>query len=292
MRLTGAALGLLLSSGIGLAVAAPPRFRTLVLGTVDDPAKKLTLAMVEAALAAPGGGTVVDACWQRPDALRFKVVLDRGKVASVERIGATAGATAAAPGAVESCVVQALRAVVVAGAAPGRATVTLWLDSDDAQAPTKHKLMAIGPPPGPGTGGGGQVEGDFVTGKGTVATKGGPPRKSEPESRILVGPGPIGATGPGRVPDDVDRVIRARAGLLRACYARELARTPGLQGRLVVEFDILPDGTTAAVRPNLAQTTLRSDKAIECIVSHVAKLKFPAADGKTHIVYPFVFTSA
>jgi len=149
-----------------------------------------------------------------------------------------------------------------------------------------------------GSGGGGNAEGDFVS-SGKIDTG-----KERPGGGTCKGAGC--GTGPRPVQvafaapsgdfdqltaEEIDRVVRARAGIFRACYQKELNHTPGIGGKLVIHFKIGGDGT---VQPGNTQTsggsTLRNDAVEQCIKSNVNRLKFPAKGGIANVNYPFVFT--
>lgn len=148
---------------------------------------------------------------------------------------------------------------------------------------------------GRGAGGGGNVEGDFVTNKGPIDTGKerpggtcvGPNCKGAAPKAVAVKLD--GATGDfsGLSKEEIDRVIRARAGLFRACYQKELNRSPGLGGKLVINFVIKPDGTVKSARTNGG--TLRNAGVESCVKSNIMRLKFPAKGGAI-VNYPFVFT--
>jgi hypothetical protein len=150
---------------------------------------------------------------------------------------------------------------------------------------------------GHGSGGGGNVEGDFVTNKGPIDTG-----KNRPSGKC-VGAGCTGA-GPrevkvaiadptgdfgGLTADEIDRVVKSRAGIFKACYQKELNHTPGIGGKLVVHFKITGDGAVEATA-TAAGTTLHNDGVESCVKSNVMRLKFPAKGGVANVNYPFVFS--
>jgi hypothetical protein len=88
--------------------------------------------------------------------------------------------------------------------------------------------------------------------------------------------------------NDVDRVIRANAAALRACYQRELNRNPDLnRGKVEVRFTIERGRVTKAA---VSKTTLNEPAVEACVVREVSKLKFPQGVEGT-ITYPFMFSS-
>jgi hypothetical protein len=148
---------------------------------------------------------------------------------------------------------------------------------------------------GKGSGGGGNVDGDFVSNKGPIDTG------KERPGGTCVGAGCTGAapkavavkmedaTGDfnGLSKEEIDRVVKARAGVFRACYQKELNRTPGIGGKLVIHFVIAADGS---VKSSSTQGgTLRNEGVESCVKGNIMRLKFPAKGGAI-VNYPFVFT--
>jgi hypothetical protein len=148
---------------------------------------------------------------------------------------------------------------------------------------------------GKGSGGGGNVDGDFVSNKGPIDTG------KERPGGTCVGAGCQGAapravavkmedaTGDfnGLSKEEIDRVVKARAGVFRACYQKELNRSPGIGGKLIIHFVIGADGT---VKSSATQGgTLRNEGVESCVKGNIMRLKFPAKGGAI-VNYPFVFT--
>jgi hypothetical protein len=96
----------------------------------------------------------------------------------------------------------------------------------------------------------------------------------------------------GLLAEEIERVVKARAGLFRACYQRELNHTPGLSGKLIVHFKIGGDGIVQS-RDTLTTgaSTLRNDAVELCVQGNVNRLKFPARGGVANLSYAFVFTN-
>jgi hypothetical protein len=152
---------------------------------------------------------------------------------------------------------------------------------------------------GRGPGGGGNVEGDFVTGPGKIDTGTNRPGGGNCKGAGCgTGPKPVqvsfaepsGDFG-GLTAEEIDRVVKARAGVFRACYQKELNHTPGIGGKLQIHFKIGADGTVQAGNTSTASgTTLHNDAVEQCVKSNVNRLKFPAKGGVANVNYPFVFT--
>ena len=103
---------------------------------------------------------------------------------------------------------------------------------------------------------------------------------------------PSGDLG-GFRPEEIERSVKARAGVFRACYEKELNYAPGIAGTLIVEFMIRGDGT---VQPGHTMTssgsTLRNDAVEQCVKANVNRLKFLAKGTIANVKLPFVFTQA
>lgn len=150
-----------------------------------------------------------------------------------------------------------------------------------------------------GPGGGGNVEGDFVTGPGKIDTGTNRPGGGNCKGAGCgTGPKPVqvafaepsGDFG-GLTAEEIDRVVKARAGVFRACYQKELNHTPGIGGKLQIHFKIGADGTVQAGNTSTASgTTLHNDAVEQCVKANVNRLKFPAKGGVANVNYPFVFT--
>jgi hypothetical protein len=150
-----------------------------------------------------------------------------------------------------------------------------------------------------GSGGGGNVEGDFVSGPGKIDTGGNRPSGGDckgsgcgtgPKAIQVAFSTPSGDFG-GLTAEEIDRVVKARAGVFRACYQKELNRTPGIGGKLIIHFKIGGDGTVQAGNTATSGgSTMRNDTVEQCVKSNVNRLKFPAKGGIANVNYPFVFT--
>jgi len=150
-----------------------------------------------------------------------------------------------------------------------------------------------------GSGGGGNVEGDFVSGPGKIDTG-----KERPGGGNCKGTGcgsgpkqvsvgfaePAGDFG-GLTAEEIDRVVKARAGVFRACYQKELNHTPGIGGKLIIHFKIGGDGVVESGNTSTAGgSTMRNDAVEDCVKRNVNALRFPAKGGRANVNYPFVFT--
>jgi hypothetical protein len=147
---------------------------------------------------------------------------------------------------------------------------------------------------GKGTGGGGAAEGDFVS-QGKIDT--GDPRTPKGTGGTGSGPKEIavgfagGASGDfsGLTKEEIDRVVKSRSGLIKACYQKELNRSRNLGGKLVINFVISADGVVKSTRVEGGKSSLRNDAVESCVRSNIQRLKFPAKGGGV-VIYPFIFS--
>lgn len=149
---------------------------------------------------------------------------------------------------------------------------------------------------GKGSGGGGNAEGEFVSNKGKIDTgkdrPGGgncakPPCGTGPKEVSIQLKDPEGDFG-GLTAEEINRVVKARAGIFRACYQTELNRSPGIGGKLVVAFQIGGDGIVKSAKVS-GGSTMRNDTVESCVKSNIMRLKFPAKGGLANVNYPFLF---
>ncbi|HEX4449817.1 MAG TPA: AgmX/PglI C-terminal domain-containing protein [Kofleriaceae bacterium] len=150
---------------------------------------------------------------------------------------------------------------------------------------------------GSGTGGGGHAEGDFISTHGQVDTGGNrpgggncakPPCGTGMKEVKVALSDPEGDFG-GLTAEEINRVVKARAGVFRACYQKELNRSPGLGGKLVMHFVISgSDGSVKSAKTG-AGSTMHNDEVESCVSSNIMRLKFPAKGGLANVNYPFLF---
>ena len=92
----------------------------------------------------------------------------------------------------------------------------------------------------------------------------------------------------GLSPDQVQRVVRARTGALRACFESEAQRDPNLKGGVTVQWQIEPGGSVASA--SVASSTLKNPRVEGCVLRQVKSWRFPTADAPTTVsAYPFKF---
>jgi hypothetical protein len=146
---------------------------------------------------------------------------------------------------------------------------------------------------GKGSGAGGNVDGEYVVKKGPIdagevrAAKGSGGDGTGPRE-VAVKPGTASGDFGGLTREEIDKVVRARANLLKACYQRELNRKRGLAGKLVITFVIAADGAVKSTRVD-PTSSLRDEDVERCTRAIITKLRFPAKGGGI-VNYPFIFS--
>jgi hypothetical protein len=100
-------------------------------------------------------------------------------------------------------------------------------------------------------------------------------------------------------PAEATRQIRARMGIVRACYERASHVDPGLQGKLQLGFDIADSGQVAATQVEVDGLRVDLDRSVaasltSCIRSQALnwRLSPEGPAGGAHISYVFVFEAA
>ncbi len=94
------------------------------------------------------------------------------------------------------------------------------------------------------------------------------------------------ASGP-RI-EAIDRVIRARSGIWRACYQRAVSLDPTVSGTLTASLTIGADGGVVAAEK--IDGTFTNDGLVACMTRNLQRLHFPAGTA-TPQRYRFEFTT-
>ncbi len=161
-----------------------------------------------------------------------------------------------------------------------------------------------------GTGGGGGGQGGKTVGLSNLATKGGFGAGSGDGSGIGSGFGDgHGGIGPrkGRnikiesgkpqITGSLDkeivrRVINQHKAEVLYCYEKELVRTPGLNGKVTVEFLIAANGRVTQSR--VIETSMNNRNVEDCVVGKIRNWPFPQpkGGGMAIVTYPFIFSTA
>jgi hypothetical protein len=87
---------------------------------------------------------------------------------------------------------------------------------------------------------------------------------------------------------DIAKVVRRRAGSIRACYEQRLQVKAGLQGKLTARWTIGFNGRVQSASP--ASNTLSDGATVACVLRVIRRMSFPRPEGGVCIVqWPFVF---
>jgi hypothetical protein len=135
-----------------------------------------------------------------------------------------------------------------------------------------------------GSGAGVAGNGRGRAGSGSGAGSGGSGTGRGGERRLAAAA--ASAPGQGLSPEQISRVVRARAGAFRACYESAAARDPKLQGGITVSFTVSPAG---AVNARIANSSLGNPRVESCVLRMFNRLHFPSADKPTSANWPLVF---
>ena len=89
-------------------------------------------------------------------------------------------------------------------------------------------------------------------------------------------------------PRGAAQVIEDGMGAIKACYERELKRSPGLGGRIGLAIDVNLAGRVTAVEAH--EDTFPTSAVFDCIRMRVSAWRFPPARGASAtILYPLIF---
>lgn len=145
-------------------------------------------------------------------------------------------------------------------------------------------------PAGGGRKGGGQGEAASI---GDLATSGGGKVAYGAKTEVRVS-GSVAAEEAEVDSSDIDQqklaaFVRARMGLIKACYENALKRNPNLKGKISIRFTILETGGLADVAP--AQNGLGAPEVASCIVATMRSWRTQfRPSGPVTVEYPFVFS--
>ena len=143
------------------------------------------------------------------------------------------------------------------------------------------KTKGLGGVRGMGGGSGGGI-GVFASG-GTGKKKVAGTVVSAPARRAKV-------TGGSLPREAIAKVINEHLNEVRGCYERALLKSPGLAGKLLLEWTIDTTGRVSEIK--VKTSTLRGPDVPNCIVGSLKTWVFPAPKGGRVIVsYPFLFNS-
>ena len=90
--------------------------------------------------------------------------------------------------------------------------------------------------------------------------------------------------------EEIQKVINKHIGEIQYCYEKQLRTQPGLSGRVVLDWTVNLQGKVTVVK--IAQSTLASSEATNCMMQKLKSWKFPnPRGGAVSIVFPFVFNT-
>jgi len=166
--------------------------------------------------------------------------------------------------------------------------------TDVASALSGAGGVAVATDPGAGGGrkGGGQGGAASI---GDLATSGGGAVGYGAKSEVKV-TGTVATEAAEIDSSDIDQgklgaFVRARMGLIKACYENALKRNPNLKGRVVIRFTILETGSVTDVTSS--QSTLGAPEVAACIMNTMRSWRTQfKPSGPVTVEYPFLFTPA
>lgn len=102
-------------------------------------------------------------------------------------------------------------------------------------------------------------------------------------------PGQMHAAGGSLDRDEIQKVVNKHVGEIQRCYERELLKTPGLSGKVTIEWVVATSGAVKSSRQK--DSTMQSSAAVNCMLSSVKGWQFPQPKGGEVVVsYPFNFS--
>ena len=151
--------------------------------------------------------------------------------------------------------------------------------------------VAVATDPGAGGGRKGGGEGGAAS-IGNLATTGGGKVGLGTKTEVKVS-GSVAAEEAEVDSSDIDQgklgaFVRARMGLIKACYENALKRNPGLKGKISIRFTILETGALSDI--STAQNSLGSAEVASCIMNTMRSWRTQfRPSGPVTVEYPFVF---
>jgi hypothetical protein len=115
------------------------------------------------------------------------------------------------------------------------------------------------------------------------------PLPTPPPSPSNLPPDALSRFNQGLSADVIRRVIWVHINQIKYCYQQALFKQPTLAGRLVMNFQINPQGQVLELA--VRETTLQSPEVLTCITDSMRSWEFPPTphyEGVTEINYPFV----
>jgi len=94
-----------------------------------------------------------------------------------------------------------------------------------------------------------------------------------------------------RVPPQIQATIRSHFSEFRGCYEPRLRFNPNLEGKVKIQFVILPSGEVTRV--HIPETTIPDCFVPSCLADAFQRMTFPSvspAEGVTTVTYPVMFS--
>ncbi|HUQ01812.1 MAG TPA: AgmX/PglI C-terminal domain-containing protein [Kofleriaceae bacterium] len=92
------------------------------------------------------------------------------------------------------------------------------------------------------------------------------------------GSGDDTACEPGRCLPDISARVEDRRPEARACYEEGLKRLPDLEGRLIINFEINPDGTVADASQSAQDDQIMDEEVVACIADVIKGITFAKSE--------------
>jgi hypothetical protein len=147
---------------------------------------------------------------------------------------------------------------------------------------------------GTGTGGGGEGGYGRIHGLGKIDTGGGTGMHASLGRKGVKKVGKLrigsGSSAGFCKKGDISRVVRRRAGAIRACYEQRLQVNASLRGKVTVRWTISTSGSVSGA--SAIGNTLGDGAATNCILRNIRRMRFPKPEGGIcKVQWPFVFNS-
>jgi TonB family protein len=89
--------------------------------------------------------------------------------------------------------------------------------------------------------------------------------------------------------ETVRKVAERNQASLKYCFQKAQMRNPNLQGKIVVEIVVDPEGKVSNV--SVRESTIDDQEMVGCVLRMIRRWQFPAPGGEVTIVFPLVFIS-
>ncbi|MBS2029226.1 MAG: TonB family protein [Deltaproteobacteria bacterium] len=147
---------------------------------------------------------------------------------------------------------------------------------------------------GPGGGGDSSLFGIGSAGTHNGRGPGGPGdlMLGDSEKRHVRVPWEEGKVVGGLSREEIERVIKRHQSEILFCYNSQLQKSPGLAGKVAVNFTI--DGSGVISEAAVAQTSLENEAVERCVIDRIRRWRFPEPKGGGVVVvtYPWIFMEA